>query len=143
MRFSRTVLPLVLLSALAACAAKGPAAGSASPASPSGPASPASASGQVELLNYDEIVRMMSARLTPQMRSQYSGGYAELELELDAGGAVKNSRYRSAGGQVPVNAIARDLAPRMRFTRPAAAGQRVVVRLAYDRNGRPDVFLEQ
>jgi hypothetical protein len=137
MRLSRTVLTLVLISALGGCAAKRPAAGSASAASP------ASASGMVQLLNYDEVLRLMSSRLTPAMRSQYRGGFAVVEVELDAGGAVTNSRYKSAGGGLPVHTIAREVAPRMRFTRPAGPGQRVLVRLAYDRNGRPDVFLEQ
>ena len=137
MRLARTLLPLLLLSALAACAAKGTAAGAASAASPAG------ASGLVQLLNYDEILRLMSSRLTPAMRSEYRAGYAVVEVELDAGGAVTNSRYRSAGGGLPVHTIAREVAPRMRFTRPAAAGQRVLVRMAYDRSGRPDVFLEQ
>jgi hypothetical protein len=140
MRLSRTVLTLVLISALSGCAARGAAAGSSSAESA---ASPAGASGMVQLLNYDEILRLMSARVTTAMRSEYRGGFVVLELELDAGGAVTNSRYKSAGGGLPVNPIAREVAPRMRFTRPAAAGQRVLVRMAYDRNGRPDVFLEQ
>lgn len=137
MRLSRTALPLLLLTVVSACAPKAPVA------VPESAASPASASGMVQLLNYDEKVRLLSSRFTPEMRRLYRGGYSVLELELDAGGAVTNSRYVRAGGGQGVHKIARELAPRMRFTRPAAAGQRVVVRMAYDRNGRPDVFLEQ
>lgn len=136
MRLIRTVLPLLLLAALSACAAKAPADG------PATAASPASASGMVQLLNYDEVVRLMYALYTDEMRSRNTPGFAVVEVELDAGGAVTNSRYRSSGGGLRVQTVAREVAPRMRF-RPAVAGQRVLVRMAYDRSGRPDVFLEQ
>lgn len=131
MRLSRIVLPLLLLSALPACAVRGAAS------------APGAEMASVTLLNHDEMMRLMSARLTPEMRSRHRDGYVVLEVSLDAAGTVVSGRYHSAGGGLSVNIIASELASRLRFTPPAEAGQRVLVRMAYDRDGRPSVYLEQ
>lgn len=133
MRILRIALPLLLVLASAACAANGGAASSEAAAKPS---------SAVTLVNRDEIVRLMSSRYTPEMRRLNRDGYAIVEVSLDAGGAVTATRFQSGGGGVPMSRISYDLAPRLRFTRPAAAGQRVLVRMSYDRDGRPGVFLE-
>lgn len=130
MRLARIALPLLLLSSLPACAARGAAS------------APLAEVGTVTLLNRDEMVRLMASRFTPGMRSVRRDGFVVMEVALDAGGAVTSSRYQSAGGGLSVNTIAHELAPRLRFSPPPAAGTRVLVRLAYDRDGRPDVFIE-
>jgi hypothetical protein len=95
----------------------------------------------VTLLNRDEMIRLMNSRYTREMRSRHSDGFVVIEVVLDAAGTVTSSRYVSSGGGVSIN-TAHGLASRLRFTQPAAAGQRVLVRLSYDRDGRPDVFIE-
>jgi hypothetical protein len=135
MRILRIALPLLLISASAACASNRGSAASE--------ALPPSATGEVMLLNRDEIVRLMTARYTPQMRRTNRDGFVVLELTLDRTGSVSESRYKTSGGGVTVFNVAQGLATRLRFSPPAAAGERVLVRLSYDRTGRPDVFLEQ
>lgn len=113
MRPFRIVLPLLLALSITACAGNAGAAGGTQAAQP-----------RAELLNRSDAVRLV--------RHRFAGvpGEAVVQVTLDASGAVTGSTIRRST-HTAYSQAALEIAPQLRFTRPAAAGEQVNVRMRF------------
>lgn len=129
MRPSRIALPLVLALVVAACAGNAGGAASA-PASAGAGATEAGARGGIQLLNRRAGLNTMQTSYPPLLRDARVTGDVVVEVTLDALGRVSGAVVRSST-HPDFYAPGQQVARRLRFTAPAAAGQRVTVRIQF------------
>jgi TonB family protein len=131
MRLSRIALPILLAFSVAACAANAGAAASAGAAG-------ARAESRVALQNRAQSVQLMLRNYPPLMRDARVTGEVFVQVTLDAAGAVTDSRVtRSTLTYFDEPAL--KVADQLRFTPPAAAGQRVDVRMLFAEQGQATI----
>lgn len=123
MRLSRIVLPLLLTLTITACAGNAGGGASASGGAPA-------ARSNVVLQNRAEALRLMRHRYPQALQDRRVGGEVVLEVTLDAAGAVTASRVRRST-HASFSEAAMQVATGLRFSRPAAAGERVNVRMNF------------
>jgi TonB family protein len=121
MRLSRILLPLFLVT-LPACAANAGVAAESSP--------PAEAAAGVRLLNRAEGLRLMQSNDPLLLQDARVTGEVRVRVTLDAAGAVTASTVTSTT-QEWFSAAALEVAPRLRFSAPAAAGAQATVRMLF------------
>lgn len=128
MRPTRIALPLLFF-ALSACASS---AGMEASASTSAQA------GSVQLLNRAEALQLMDRYYPQLMRDARVTGEVVVRLTLNAeGGVAEQSVLRST--QELFGNAALTVAEQLRFTPPAAAGQRVDVRMQFALGQEADI----
>ncbi len=133
MRLSRTVLPLLLALAFAACAAN---AGAGATASAGG--AQAGAGARPVLQNRVEALRLMRSRYPQHMQDARTAGEVVVVVTLDAAGAVTGSTIRRSS-HASFSEAARYVAGQLRFSPPAAAGERVNVRMLFSDLSRASI----
>jgi TonB family protein len=131
MRLSRIVLPLLLVLAIAACAAN---AGAVASAGGGG----AGARARPELQNRVEALRLMRSRYPQHLQDARTAGEVVVVVTLDAAGAVTESTIRRSS-HASFSEAARYVAGQLRFSPPAAAGERVNVRMLFSDMSRASI----
>jgi TonB family protein len=123
MRLSRIALPILLAFSVAACAARAGAAASTG-------AAEASAASNVALQNRAAAVQLLLRNYPPLMWDARVTGEVFVQVTLDAAGVVTDSKVlRSTMTYFDEPAL--KVAEQLRFSAPAAAGQRVDVRMLF------------
>lgn len=133
MRLTRIALPLLLCSVLSACAA-----GAGAGAEPSATTAPQAAG--VQLLNRAEALRLMSRNYPALLRDAQVTGDVVVRVTLNAQGGVAERTLARSTHQL-FGAAALTVADQLLFTPPAAAGERVNVRMQFTLDQRADISI--
>jgi TonB family protein len=133
MRLSRIVHPLLLTLAMAACAAN---AGAGASASAGG--AEAGARSLPVLQNRAEALRLMRSRYPQHLQDARAAGEVVVVVTLDAAGAVTESTIRRSS-HASFSEAALLVSRQLRFSRPAAAGERVNVRMLFSDMSRSSI----
>lgn len=127
MRLFRIVLPIVIAAALAACAANAGTSAAAEPAA-------TVAGSGVTLLNERAALNAMQLSYPQLLRDARVTGTAHVVVTLDAAGRVSETNLRSSTHHL-FEPAAHRVAENLLFSPPAAAGQRVAIRMDFAPRG--------